>query len=261
MANTNVTSGGNLVMRFALPGFAVNWKKPTIAEVNATLDITDSVAWADLGFGAQASNQVSDPAIADTGNVQARGFAQFGGSISFFYPRAYNNAADANSNTFEALDVLGTLGYILIRSDGIVTPAGGRIAVAGDFWDIYKVQTDGWADVNTGEAGFKYTISFLPKGDLWVNAWVGATPTITASIVGGNSFTVAQKKTTIAYIGGRQVHTDGYSGGFSWASSDSTKASVDANGTVVGVASGAATITATWLASGTVSSGISVTVA
>ncbi len=261
MANTNTTSGGNLVMRWALPGFAANWKKPTVAEVNATLDITDSVAWADLGFGAQASNQVSDPAIADTGNVQARGFAQFGGAISFFYPRAYNNAADANSNTFDALDVPGTLGYILIRADGVVSPAGGRIAVNGDFWDIYKVQTDGWADVNTGETGFKYTITFLPKGDLWVNAWVGTTPTVTASIVGGNSFTVGQKKATIAYISGRQVHTDGYPGAFTWTSSDSTKVSVDANGVVIGVAAGSATVTAKWDASGTSSSNISVTVA
>lgn len=260
MANTGVTSGGNLVMRWALPGFAANWKKPTVAEMNATLDITDSVAWADLGFGAQASNQVSDPSIADTGNVQNRGFAQFGGAISFFYPRNYNNAADANSNTFEALDVPGTLGYVLVKADGLITPAGTRTATLGDFWDIYKVMTDGWADVNTGETGFKYTITFLPKGDLWVNAWVGTTPTVTASIVGGNSFTVGQKKPTIAYISGRQVHTDGYSGGFTWSSSDSTKVSVDANGTVVGVAAGSATVTARWEASGTNSSGISVTV-
>src|SRR5574339_764007 len=121
MANTKINSGGNLVMRWALPGFAANWKKPTVAEVDATLDVTDSVSWADLGFGTQASNQVSDPSIADTGNVQTRGFAQFGGAVSFFYPRSYNNAADGNSNTFEALDVPGTLGYMLVRADGVVT--------------------------------------------------------------------------------------------------------------------------------------------
>jgi hypothetical protein len=261
MANTKVSSAGNLVVRWALPGFAANWKKPTVAEVNAALDITDSVAWSDLGFGAQASNQVSDPSIADTGNVQTRGFAQFGGAISFFYPRAYNNAADANSNTFEALDVPGTLGYILVRADGDVTPDGGRIAVAGDFWDIYKVMTDGWSDVNTGEVGFKYTITFLPQGDLWVNANVNTAVTVTASISGGNSFTVGQKKSGIAYLSGRQVHTDGYPGAFTWVSSDTTKATVDANGVVTGVAAGGSNITATWPATGTVSSTIAVTVA
>ena len=99
MANTKVQSSGNILVRWAGPGFAANWKKPTVAEVNATLDVTDSVSWSDFSFGNQASNQVSDPSIADTGNVQTRGFAQFGGTLSFFYPRAYSNAADANSNT------------------------------------------------------------------------------------------------------------------------------------------------------------------
>lgn len=260
MANTKVASSGNLVMRWALPGFAANWKKPTVAEVNATLDITDSVSWANYSFGNQASNQVSDPSIADSGNVQARGFAQFGGTISFYYPKAYGNAADANSNTFEALDQPGTLGYVLIRADGLITPAGGRSAVANDFWHIYKVISDGWSDVNTGEENFKYTITFKPQGDLWVNAIVATTVTVTASITGGNAFTVGQKKPGVAYLAGRQVHTDGYPGAFTWTSSDSTKATVDANGVVKGIAAGSATITATWPATGTASTGISVTV-
>jgi hypothetical protein len=260
MANTKASSAGNMVIRWALPGFAANWKKPTVAEVNATLDVTDSVAWANFSFGNQASNQVSDPSIADSGNVQARGFAQFGGTISFFYPRAYGNSADANSNTFEALDVPGTIGYILIRADGVITPAGGRLAVAGDFWHIYRVISDGWSDVNTGEENFKYTITFQPQGDLWVNANVNTSVTVTASITGGNSFTVGQKKPGVAYLSGRQVHTEGYPGAFTWASSDTTKATVDSNGVVVGVAAGTANITATWPATGTASSSIAVTV-
>ncbi len=260
MANTKVPSSGNIVMRWALPGFAANWKKPTVAEVNATLDITDSVAWANYAFGTQASNQVSDPGIADVGNVQTRGFAQFGGTISFYYPRIYNNAADANSNTFEALDVPGTLGYILLRADGVITPAGGRLAIAGDFWHVYKVITDGWADVNTGEENFKYTITFQPQGDLWSNAYVNTAVTITASITGGNAFTVGQKKPTVAYITGRQVHTEGYPGAFAWVSSATNIATVDTNGVVKGVAAGAANITPTWNASGTAGTPIAVTV-
>ncbi len=260
MANTKVPSSGNIVIRWALPGFAANWKKPTTAEVNATLDVTDSVAWANYSFGTQASNQVSDPGVADVGNVQTRGFAQFGGTISFYYPRTYNNAADANSNTFEALDTPGTAGYVLIKADGLITPAGTRTATNGDFWHVYKVLTDGWADVNTGEENFKYTITFQPQGDLWSNAYVVTTVTLVSTITGGNAFTVGQKKPAVAYLSTRQVHTDGYPGAFSWTSSDSTKATVDANGVVKGIAAGSATITATWAASGTAGTGISVTV-
>lgn len=261
MANTKVSSSGNTVVRWALPGWAANWKKPTVAELNATLDVTDSVSWSDYSFGNQASSQVSDPGLGDVGNVQTRGFAQFGGSLSFYYPRAYNNAADANSNTFEALDQPRTLGYVIIRADGIVTPAGGRIAVLGDFWHVYKVISDGWTDVNTGEVNFKYTITFQPQGDVATNVWVGTTQTLVATITGGNSFTVAQKKPTVAYITARQVSTEGYPGRFIWASSDTTKVTVDANGVVIGVAVGSSNVTATDPYTGIVSSTIAVTVA
>lgn len=260
MANTKVSSAGNMVVRWALPGFAANWKKPTVAEVNATLDVTDSVSWENFSFGNQASNQVSDPSIADTGNVQARGFAQFGGTMSFFYPRTYNNVADANSNTFEALDIPGTIGYVLVRADGVITPAGGRLAILGDFWHIYRVQTDGWADVNTGETNFKYTITFNPQGDVATNVWVGTTQTLVSSITGGNAFTAGQKKPIVAYITGRQVSTEGYPGRFQFTSSDSTKATVDANGVVKGIAAGAATITATDPYTLIAATGIAVTV-
>lgn len=260
MANTQILSRGNVAIRWALPGWAANWRKPTVAEVNATLDVTDTVAWSDFGFGTQASNQISDPSVGDQANTQTRGFAQFGGTMSFFYPRAYGDASDQASNTFEALRDPQTIGYILIRADGLPNPEGSRDAIAGDFWHVYRVMSDGWSDVVVGEVNFKYTITFQPQGDLWTNAWVGGTPTITATITGGNAFTAGQKKPIVAYLTGRQVHTLGYASKFQWVSSDSEVASVDANGVVVGVAAGSADITGTDVASGVSSTPIAVTV-
>ena len=249
-----------MTIRWGLPGFAANWKKPTVAEVNATLNVTPTVAWSDYSFGSQASNQVSDPSVADVGNAMTRGFAQFGGSISFFYPSSYDNASDITSNTFDAFDEVNTLGYILIRSDGVVTPAGAHVAINGDFWSIYRVISDGWADVNTGETSFKYTITFKPQGDLWTNAYVGTTVAVTASLNGGPTLAVGAKKAGIAYITGRQVTTLGYPGAFKWTSSDPSKVTVDANGLAKGIAAGTATLTATWPATGTSSTPIAVTV-
>lgn len=246
MVNTKLPSAGNVTVRWALPGWAASPNKPTVAEVNATLDVTESISWNDFAFGNQASNQIADPSIADQGNTQSRGFAQFGGTVSFFYPRAYGNAADANSNTFEALDQPRTLGYLLMRVDGNVTPDGTRTAINGDFWSIYKVISDGWADVVVGETSFRYTITFQPQGDLWVNALVATVaPAITASLTGGLTLTTTTKKTIIAYFTGRQLTTLGYPGWFSYSSSDTSKATVDANGLVKGVAAGNATITVT----------------
>lgn len=222
--------------------------------------MTDTVSWSDWGFGTQASTQTADASLGDLANTQVRGFAQFGGGVSFYYPREYGNSADQASNTFEALRVPRTLGYLLIRADGQVTPQGSRDAIAGDFWHIYRVMSDGWTDVNVGETSFRYTITFQPQGDIYTNAWVGGTPTVTASITGGNAFTAGQKKAGIAYITGRQVYTTGYPSRFQWASSDNEVATVDANGVVVGVAAGSADITATDPASGVSSTVIAVTV-
>lgn len=250
MANTKLPSAGNVTVRWALPGWAANPAKPTVAELNATLDVSESISWNDFAFGNQASNQVSDPAITDQGNTQSRGFAQFGGTVSFFYPRAYANAADANSNTFEALDQPRTLGYLLMRVDGNITPDGNRLAIANDFWSVYKVISDGWADVVVGENSFRYTITFQPQGDLWVNAVVNTTVTLTASLNGGLTLTTTTKKPIIAYVTGRQLTTNGYPGWFTYSSSATNFATVDANGLVRGVAAGSATITVTHPESG-----------
>lgn len=257
---TRLNSGGNVSIRFGLPGFAANWRKPTVAEVNATLDITESVSFQDFSFGTQASNQLSEPAVSDVGNPQTRGFAQFSGSLSFFYPREYDDITNPYSNTYDTFDSADVLGYLLIRVDGEVTPVGDFDANLGDFWSVYRVQADGWTDVVVGENAFRYTIEFLPQGDIATRVWVGTTPTITASVVGGATLTVGGKKPTLAYITGRQLATIGYSWGFRWASTDQTKVTVDGNGVAHGVAAGSATITPTHVASGVVGTGIPITV-
>jgi len=257
---TRLDTGGNVAVRWALPGFAANWRKPTVAEINATLDVTESVSLSNFSFGNQASNQISDPAMSDRGNAQTRGFPQFGGDISFFYPAKYNDATNPHSNTFDAFDESDDIGYVLMRIDGAVTPVDDFDAKTGDFWHVYKVVADGWSDEVVGENAFKYTVTFLPQGDIATNVYVGATVAITATVVGGPALTVGDKAATIAYITGRQVSTLGYSGAFRWTTSDPTKATVDRNGVVRAIAAGAVTITPTWPHTGTAGTAIALTV-
>lgn len=260
MTETRLKVGGNVTVRFGLPGFAANWRKPTVAEVNATLDVTQSVSFQDYSFGSQASNQLSEPALSDKGNPQVRGFAQFGGTISFFYPREYDDATNPHSNTFDAFDSADVIGYILIRVDGEVTPEGDFDAKLGDFWNVYRVQADGWTDVVVGENAFRYNIEFLPQGDVATRVWVGTTPTLTTSIVGGNTMSVGDKAPTLGYITGRQLHTGGYSWRFRWSSSAPAVATVDANGVVHALTAGTANLTATDVYTGVSSSPIALTV-
>jgi hypothetical protein len=274
MPNTKIfADGGALTVWFALPNYAVNPSKPTTTELNAAVNVTPSVAWENWSFGAQASNQTSDPSMADVGNTQTRGFAQFGGTISFFYPRTYAvDSTNPNYVTFAALRTPRTLGYVIIRSDGVKTTAGtkdpSKLAVANDLVYIYKVISDGWADINTGEVNFKYSITFQPQGDVWTNTIVATAVTIAAPTpIGTPAYTAGGRTPLSAYYTGRQLalttgQWSGYPGWFDWSSSDPSKASVDKNGVVTGVATGGPVqIIATDVRSGVASTPLAVTIA
>lgn len=274
MANTKITADGNAIsVWFALPNYAANPAKPTVAELNATQNVTASVAWDSYSFGANASNQNSDPSFIDTGNTKIRGFAQFGGSISFFYANNYTDNTDVNVQTFTALKAPRTLGYLIMRTDGLKTTSSvgdpTKIAVANDFVYIYKILSDGWADVNTGEVDFKYTITFQPQGYLYAQAIVATSATLVTPVaIGATAYASATPGNGTplgSYYTGRQLASvasfwNGYPGWWTWASSDSTKATIDRNGVLKAVAAGAITVTATDPLTGVASTPLSVTI-
>ncbi len=273
MAETKITADGYaLSVWFALPNYAANPANPTVAELNATANVTESVAWENFSFGAQSSNQTSDPSFYDVGNTQSRGFAQFGGTISFYYPNNYTDTSNRNLTTFLALKAPLTLGYIIIRSDGKKTTGGvgdaDKAAIANDFVSIYKVISDGWSDVNTGENAFKYTITFQPQGNLWVDAIVATAVTVVTPVAIGtpNYVSATKGKTPLGtYLTGRQLAAvtnfwNGYPGRFTWSSSAPAIATVDKNGVVTAQSAGSANIIATDPVSGVASTALAVTI-
>lgn len=274
MANTKITADGlGVTLWFALPNAFADPSRPTVAELNSgAVNITDSVAWENYSFGASASTQRSDPAMGDVGNVQSRGFAQFGGTISFFYPRDYLDSSNEHLITFLALEQPLTVGYIVIRIDGKKTTGSSddkdKGAVALDFVRVYKIMSDGWSDTNTGEADFKYSITFQPQGDLWANAVVAPVSVATIAPIGTANYSVAtagRGTPLAAYITGRQLAAvtnqwNGYPGHFNWSSSNPNIASVDANGVLHPLAAGSTSITATHKATGLVSTAFPVTI-
>lgn len=271
MAETKLIADANsLSAWFALPNAFANPEKPTPAELNASVYLGRAIAWDGYSFGAQASNQSSDPGWDDTGNTQTRGFAQFGGTIAFYYPKNYTDTSDDSYIVFEALDQPLTDGYIIIRVDGQKTTAGvadkTTPALSNDFVAIFKIISDGYSDTDTGEVAFKYNIEFLAQGDIWINAVVATTVTVaTPAAIGAADYTVDGKTPLGAYVTGRQLAAvagewSGYPGWFDWESSDSSVASVDANGVVHGVSAGTAEITAIHKVSRAESTALSVTI-
>lgn len=252
-------SSGNVTLAYYPSNAFADFKAPTAAELNAAspsaAQFSKSISWNDLDFGLQASNQIDDPSIADRGNFQTRGAAQYGGGISFYFPGAFDDNSNAYSLTYDAISTPRTTGYIVARIDGAKTP--GTAFAEGDLVHVMEITTDGQTHAITGEEAFRYTVNFLQRGALAVYTVVQGTVNSPVVVTGnatpaaGNIFRV---KGTVA---GRE-----YTNGLVWTTSAPTVATVSSAGvvTIVGSSMNTATITGTFAATGA-SGTLSITVA
>ena len=235
MTDIKVPSSGNIRVWWALSNAFSDYENPTAAEINASLDISNAVSWNDFDFNLEASNQLEDPAITSLGKVIDRGYTNWGGSISLYYPRAFDDSTSEYSDVYDALDAPRTTGFLVLRVDGEESSA---LAANGDLVHVLKVTTDGYAESITGEEAFRYTVTFLPQGDYAVRTVVGAgAVVVTPGTLASNAGDV---DVATATWGGRN-----YTNGVTWSSSDATKATVSSAGIITSVAAGTATITAT----------------
>lgn len=251
--DTKLPISGNIRLLWALPNAFANYRSATTAELNAALDLADSTSWNDFDFGMQASAQNSDPAISAKGNVQDRGAASYGGNLSFYFPRRFDDNSNQHSLVYDALGKPRTVGYIIASYDGEVgnvtpTYTGGATTAFqdGDFYHIFRVQTDGYAQSITGEEAFRYTVSFLSQGtfEAFGIAHTGAV-TVDVTPATATVSDVAPHALLRASVLGRE-----FTRGVRWSSSAPEVATVSPNGVVTRVSAGSATITATHEASG-----------
>jgi hypothetical protein len=239
---TKLPANGNITVLWAPEGSFANWKSPTATELNGLLNMSSSVSWNDWAFGMSASNTQNDPSLADIGNRTDRGAAQYGGTISFYYPGAFDDNSNDYSLTFDAISVPRTKGYVVVRVDGNKPTT--QAFAAGDLVHVMEVMTDGQTNMITGEEAFRYTVTMLQQGALAVYTVVRST---TVTVVTPATLTVAVGASSrlTATANGRE-----YTNGVAWTTSDATKATVSNAGVVTGVASGSADIVATFTQTG-----------
>jgi hypothetical protein len=262
MTDVRYPISGNIRAIFIPEGGLANEKAPTEAECSAGLDISDAISWNDKDFGVQASNTVEDPAITAKGKVLNRGAAQFGGGLSFYYPKDRTDNTSIYKLTEDALGSPGVRGYIIFRVDGLelATEAGdsshpGTDFEAGDFVTVYKVKTAGYAQAITGEEAFRYTVSFLPKGFVKVNAIVRASATPVAPVISGASTAAVGDVIVLsATLVGRP-----YTRGLDWRTSTPAVGAVR-KGIVRALGTGTISVTAIDPATGTASTAKTITV-
>lgn len=273
MANTQLTADGLAITVWAaLPNYATDPENPTAVELNSATDLTCDISWSDWSFGAQASNQISDPYLCDVGNTQTRGLAQFGGTVSIAYPNQYTDLTDSTAAAFALLSQPGTELYVIIRVDGLKTTSGApdkaKPAVDGDLIQVYRVQSDGYSDNVTGAdlGSFKYNITWIPRGEVYINTYVGTGTVATPAPIGTPDYTVGGKTPLGVHMTGRELASvagewDGYPGMFTYSVDEPTRARVDANGVLHGLAAGAVDVVARHKITGVASSALTVTIA
>ena len=158
MTDVKVPASGNIRVWWALENAFADYKYPTAAEINASLDISNAISWNDYDFNLEASNQLDDPAITALGKVTDRGYANWGGGVSFYYPKSFDDSTSEYSAVYDLLDAPRTKGFMVVRIDG---EESGADAAAGDLVHVLKVMTDGYAESVTGEEAFRYTVTML----------------------------------------------------------------------------------------------------
>jgi hypothetical protein len=240
MADTKITSNGNVDIWFIPAASLVDYRSPTPTEINTLATrVTPAVAWDGTTFPANSdSNDTDDRSLEDRGNATSRGFASFEATLALFRPKP----GDLTSEAAVAWNLLKTprvAGYlitrVLQRTTGVATPAA-----AGDWISVYRVVSDTVNDETEGEDSYKFVVTFLQQGDLAVYTQVKNAGPITLLPATLAITTAGPVKTVRATLGGKRATQ-----AVTWSVADGTKATVSQNGVVKGIAAGSTTVTAT----------------
>lgn len=262
MVDTRLDSMGNVRYRFYQDGAFANFRWPTVAEMNAGLELEQVTIWDNFEVGAQASDTADAVPIAAKAAVVRRSAANYGGSSSFWYPGYRDDITNAAALVYQAFKNLHTPGYLGLSVDGEIgepgQPALDLKFADGDYVTIMKIVTDEWDDSITGEEAFSYTRNFLKAGGFAPYTVVStAAPVLSVTLDGPASAAVGVN----AYVTGK-VNARDWTRGIRWTSSAPAVATVSSTGVVKRLTTGAATITGILPgATGSVTDTVEVTVA
>lgn len=258
--DTRMNSMGNVRYRFYQDGAFANYRWPTVAELNAGLELEQVTIWDNFEIGAQASDTSDAVPIAAKAAVVRRGAANYGGSSSFWYPGYRDDITNAAALVYMAFKNLNTPGYLAISIDGEIGsttgPDNDLTFANGDYVSVMRIVTDEWDDSITGEDAFSYTRNFLKAGGFAPYTVAStAAPVVEITVDGAASGAVGENAYVTTTVNGRD-----WTRGARYTTSDPAVATVSQTGVVKRLAAGTATITAI-LPGSTVTDTVEVTVA
>lgn len=243
MTDTRLKSKGNVRFRFHPDGAFANPYWPTVAEMNAGQELEGVTLWENFEIGAQASETSDTAPIKAKAAAARRAGANYGGTASFWYPGDHTNLNNLATLVYQIMKEVNRPGYLSVSVDGEIgdpgQPDGDFTYANGDLVSIYKIMTDEWDDMITGEEAFYYTRNFLKNGMMRTYTVVStAAPVLT--LVATDTDGAADGIGSIrALVNGRD-----WTRGVRLASSDLAVATVSPTGIVTRVATGTANIVA-----------------
>lgn len=235
-----------------------NVSVPTADEINNTggasamLNAVKAISFNDMDFGVQDPETTSDPSLADESTYEDLGPAQYGGSISYFYPGRYDDPTNTLSNVYDITDMMWTDTDIVMRIDGAkVNPT--VPAADGDFVHVFRTWSDSESNVLEADTSYRRTVGYQMAGEASFYTIVGA-HVITA--IEPTSWAAGSKGRLRATVQDRD-----YTNALTFISSDASVVSIFPGGfyEVTGTTGGTATITIEDEAAGT-STTVTVTV-
>lgn len=212
---------------------------PTVTQLTqaGVVDLSPAIAWQDFSLGATDSDDVEDRGITDVGNAISRGFANFEGTLSFFYDATITG--DSTSDYVKAFQTFRTprvFGYLVLR---VAEKRWSDPLAAGDRISVFRFIADIVTDDTEGDDSVKFTVTFLPQGVMYPYTQVkGNTAGAITGIATTNTLTAGQSKVLQPTLDGKNIRAKA-----TFSSSDTSKVRVSMNGVITGVAAGTSTIT------------------
>ncbi|AWY05024.1 major tail protein [Microbacterium phage Platte] len=242
MVDERLDSRGNVRYRFYNDAAFANYRWPTVAELNAGLELEQVTVWDGFEVGAQASDTSDAIPIAAKATVTRRAAANYGGSSTFWYPGYRADNTNAAALVYTAFKNLHTPGFLALSVDGEIgsvgQPASDLTFANGDYVSIMRIVTDEWTDQITGEEAFSYTRNFLKAGGFAPYTVASTTAPVLDVTATAASGAVGANAYVSATVNGRD-----YTRGVRWTSSDPAVATVSSTGVVRRLSAGTATIT------------------
>lgn len=142
---------------------------PTADELNnaggasAMQPLSQSVAMADTDLGFQASETDNDPSFADSSTAQSLTTTNYGGSLSMYYPKNYDDDSNLHSLVYDMTEHPGDRVDVAVRNDGYVPVT--QPYANGDFVHVMRLEVSG--ELNPFDLGqdTKRTVPFIPVGE------------------------------------------------------------------------------------------------